>query len=127
MISQWTTRNSVKLEPIRMYRLSLRPGRPAVAAGLRTAGGRRSASGLTLLELVVVLVILSIVATAAVQALQPRAENARYETTRSTLDNIRLAAIGAPGRTAGGRNPADSRLCRRRRPFAAPRRGRDEF
>ncbi|MEM9586801.1 MAG: prepilin-type N-terminal cleavage/methylation domain-containing protein [Planctomycetota bacterium] len=52
--------------------------------------------GLTLLELIVALGILAVLSTVAVQALDPLADQARYETTQRTLDQLRVATVGDP-------------------------------
>lgn len=54
----------------------------------------RQRRALTLTELLIVLVILAVVATAAVQSLRPMADQARYETTRNTLQRIEEAILG---------------------------------
>ena len=50
-------------------------------------------TGLTLIELVVVLAILAVLATVAVRSLEPLADQARYETTNSTLDATTQAIV----------------------------------
>ncbi|MEL7265999.1 MAG: prepilin-type N-terminal cleavage/methylation domain-containing protein, partial [Planctomycetota bacterium] len=52
---------------------------------------RSNRIGLTLLELVVVLVILAALTGVAVQSLSPIADQARYESTQRTLENVRDA------------------------------------
>ena len=49
---------------------------------------------MTLLELLVVLVILAIVATIAVHSLQPRVDQARFEQTRKSLEQVKTAIQG---------------------------------
>lgn len=51
-------------------------------------------TGFTLAEMLVVLVILSVLAFVAVEALRPVASQARYDATRTTLDNVRRAIVG---------------------------------
>lgn len=50
--------------------------------------------GFTLIELLIVLTILSVLTLVAVQSLGPLAEQAHYETTRTTLDRIEEAVMG---------------------------------
>lgn len=50
--------------------------------------------GLTLLELVIVLSILAVLSTVAVRAIDPLADQARYQTTVSTLDQLQRATTG---------------------------------
>lgn len=50
--------------------------------------------GLTLLELIVALGILAVLSTIAVQALEPLADQSRYEATQRLLNDLRLATIG---------------------------------
>lgn len=49
---------------------------------------------LTLLELVVVLGILAVLSTVAVRSLEPIADQARYESTQTVLNDLRLATVG---------------------------------
>ncbi len=59
--------------------------------------------GLTLLELIVALGILAVLSTIAVQALDPLADQARYEATQRLLNDLRIATIGtAHARHADG-------------------------
>ncbi|TVP99684.1 MAG: prepilin-type N-terminal cleavage/methylation domain-containing protein [Planctomycetaceae bacterium] len=50
--------------------------------------------GFTLIELLIVLTILSVLTLVAVQSLGPLAEQASYESTRTTLDRIEEAVMG---------------------------------
>jgi type II secretory pathway pseudopilin PulG len=50
---------------------------------------------LTLLELIVALGILAVLSTIAVQALDPLADQARYEATQRLLNDLRLATVGS--------------------------------
>lgn len=52
--------------------------------------------GLSLLELIVALGILAALSTVAVRTLDPLADQARYEATRTVLDQLRLATFGDP-------------------------------
>jgi prepilin-type N-terminal cleavage/methylation domain-containing protein len=54
----------------------------------------RLRSGLSLLELVVALGILAVASTMAVRALDPIADQARYESTQRTLEQLRDATLG---------------------------------
>src|SRR5437763_3727153 len=59
--------------------------------------------GLTLVELLVVLVILAILTTIAVQSTEKVVEQARYEATQRTLQNIQNAILSPPNqRTPDG-------------------------
>jgi hypothetical protein len=53
--------------------------------------------GLTLAEMLIVLLILSVLTLVAVQSMQPMAEQARYEATRTTLDRTEEAIMGPEG------------------------------
>jgi type II secretory pathway pseudopilin PulG len=53
--------------------------------------------GLTLAEMLIVLLILSVLTLVAVQSMQPLAEQARYEATRTTLDRTEEAIMGPEG------------------------------
>ena len=59
----------------------------------KTTGGSRR-GGLSLLELIVALGILAALSTVAVRALDPLADQARYEVTLRVLDQLRVATIG---------------------------------
>ncbi|MEZ6106268.1 MAG: type II secretion system protein [Pirellulaceae bacterium] len=59
-----------------------------------SAWGRGVRRGLTLLELLIVIVILAVLATVAVRSLTPLADQARYETTMRTMENVRSAVVG---------------------------------
>lgn len=50
----------------------------------------------TLAEMLVVLVILALLAFVAVESLRPLANQARFDATRTTLENLRRAIIGDP-------------------------------
>lgn len=50
--------------------------------------------GLTLLELLIVVAILAVLATVVVRSLTPLADQARYETTKRTMENVRDAVVG---------------------------------
>jgi len=54
----------------------------------------KSRRGLTLLELIVALGILAVLSTMAVRTVSPLADQARRETTRRLLDEMRVATIG---------------------------------
>ncbi|MEM9827984.1 MAG: type II secretion system protein [Planctomycetota bacterium] len=56
-------------------------------------------SGLTMIELVIVLIILAALTGIAVQSLDPIADQARFESTQRTLENIDAAFLG---RDSGG-------------------------
>lgn len=58
------------------------------------AGHQSRRDGLTLLELVVALGILAVLSTVAVRALDPLANQARYETTQRVLHDLRVATVG---------------------------------
>lgn len=64
----------------------------------------RTQSGVTLMELVVVMVILAAIAGLAITAVGSAAEDAREQTTRLTLANVR-SAIDGPYRFNMGRLP----------------------
>ncbi len=66
---------------------------------------KRIPRGLTLVELVVVLLILTVLATVAVQMVEPQVDQARYDATRKTLENIRAAVIGDPDSRAPDGTP----------------------
>ena len=58
---------------------------------------------LTLIELVVVLAILAVLATVAVRSLEPLADQARYESTNTTLDATRNAIAEDSRQSSGTR------------------------
>ncbi len=60
----------------------------------------RVPAGFTLLELLLVLVILTALATVAVQTIEPQVNQARFESTQTTLDNVRDAIIGPENQRA---------------------------
>jgi prepilin-type N-terminal cleavage/methylation domain-containing protein len=68
---------------------------------MRRTMGR--ATGLTLLELLVVLMILSLILTAAVKTWDVTLERGRAETTRRRLDQIATAITGSPDYVIAGR------------------------
>ncbi|HRF00093.1 MAG TPA: type II secretion system protein [Pirellulaceae bacterium] len=80
--------------------------------GSRALGHRRSSRapiartprrGLTLIELLIVLVILAVMATVAVRSLQPMADQARYDRTARTMNELSSAiGIGPMTRQADG-------------------------
>ena len=61
------------------------------------ANRRAVRKGLTLLELIVALGILAVLSTVAVRALDPLADQTRYEVTQRVLDQLRTATVGDPG------------------------------
>lgn len=55
----------------------------------------RNRRGLTLLELIVALGILAALSTIAVRAIDPLADQSRYEATQRLLDDLRDATVGS--------------------------------
>jgi len=68
-------------------------------AGARreNTGGAQAPSGFTLVEMLVVLTILAVLAGVALQAIEPVADQARYEATQSTLTGVAEALLGPEG------------------------------
>lgn len=65
-----------------------------ISSALRPMLTRNSRPGLTLLELLIVVAILAVLATVVVRSLTPLADQARYETTKRTMENVRDAVVG---------------------------------
>ena len=61
----------------------------------------QSRRGFTLLELIVVLSILAALATVAVQSVSHTADQARFEATQKTIDNLRTACLGSGNAALG--------------------------
>ncbi|MCG8650318.1 MAG: prepilin-type N-terminal cleavage/methylation domain-containing protein [Pirellulales bacterium] len=53
----------------------------------------RHCAGLTLIELVVVMVVMAILATVAVEMIEPKVDQARFESTRRTIENVTQAIV----------------------------------
>lgn len=85
---------SADSDPIRNH-LATNPSRRKRRKVSRLSYWLLAHRGLTLLELVVALAVLAVLSTVAVQALDPIADQARYESTRRVLDELRDVTVGS--------------------------------
>lgn len=76
---------------------------PATHRSMTSAIASRGRQAFTLIEMVMVMVVMALLATVAVQMVEPRVDQARYEATVESLENVRESVFGEKSAVSAGR------------------------